>query len=86
MTKKNETQETSLPVPEFFYTTNYPHRMSSGPDVWTLNPDTMRPIESLAEAKELAERFYLVTYEEDHCETSYGLSYPVKQNSNDFPE
>lgn len=70
--RKNKMTET--PKEEFFYTTEYPHQWSSGPQVSTLNPDRdFRPIESLEEAKALAEKFKVGGYNESRCVTTYGF-------------
>lgn len=70
--RNNEMTET--PKEEFFYTTDYPHQWSSGPRICTLNPDRgFRPIESLEEAKELAEKFKVGGWGESRCVTTYGV-------------
>lgn len=81
--KKSNVTET--PKEEFFYTTEYPHQWSSGPQVFTLNPNKAGypPIESLEEAKELAEKFKVGGYNESRCVTTYGVQriYKVDEQS-----
>ena len=68
------------PKAEFFYTTNHPHQWSSGPSMSTLNPDKgYAKIESLEEAKELAEKFRVGGYDERRCVTTYGVHYKVDE-------
>lgn len=75
--RNNEMAET--PKEEFFYTTDYPHQWTSGADVRTLNPDNgYRPIETLEEAKELAEKYKVGGYGERRCVTTYGVRYVYK--------
>lgn len=70
---ENKKEVTETPKEEFFYTTEYPHEWSSGPRVSTLNPNTLAPIASLEEAKELAEKFAVGGYGESRCVTTYGV-------------
>lgn len=65
------------PVPQFFYTKNYPYRWGNGPQVYSLNPETWDQIASLEEAKELAEKFQVVSDGEDACVTTYGVHYKL---------
>ncbi|KAB0871153.1 hypothetical protein FZI19_20910 [Cronobacter muytjensii] len=67
----------STPVPQFFYTKNYPYRWSSGPQLHALNPETWDAIASLEEAKELAEKFQVLSDGEDACVTTYGVHYKL---------
>jgi hypothetical protein len=70
------------PKAEFFYTTNHPHQWCSGPRMSTLNPDKgFTQIESLEEAKELAEKFKVGGYSESRCVTTYGVHYRVDEQS-----
>ena len=66
------------PKEVYFYTTVYPHEWSSGPTMSTLNPDKgYTPIESLEEAKGLAEKFAVRHAGERRCDTTYGVQYKV---------
>lgn len=66
--------------PEFFYTTNHPHQWSSSPTMMTLNPDNgYSRIESLEEAKALAEKFKVGGYDERRCVTTYGVHYKIDE-------
>jgi hypothetical protein len=68
------------PQAEYFYTTNHPHQWSSGPTMSTLNPDKeFARIESLEEAKVLAEKFKVGGYNENRCVTTYGVQYRVDE-------
>ena len=58
---------------EFFYTTNTPHQWSSGPVIHYWNGN--REIESLEEAKALAEQHQVVSYSDDAVDTTYGVTY-----------
>lgn len=65
---------------EFFYTTNYPHRWSSGPSVHTRDMETgFEPIESLERARELAEKAAVRGWGEDRCETTFGVQYKLRE-------
>lgn len=67
-------------TPEFFYTTYYLHQWSSGPTMSGLNPERgYQKIESLEEAKELAEKFAVGGYDERRCETTYGVHYKIAE-------
>jgi hypothetical protein len=61
----------------FFYTTDYPHRWTSGPNIFTLD-ENYEPITSLERAKELAESASVGGSDEDTCWTSYGVMYKVQ--------
>lgn len=64
----------------YFYTTNHPHQWSSGPSMSTLNPTNgFAQIQSLEEAKALAEKFRVGGYSEDRCVTTYGVQYTVDE-------
>lgn len=68
------------PKAEYFYTTDNPHQWSSGPTMSTLNPDKgYVKIESLEEAKELAEKFKVGGYGDRRCVTTYGVQYRVNE-------
>jgi hypothetical protein len=68
------------PKPQYFYTTNHPHKWNTGPSMSTVNPDNdFMPIESLEEAKELAEKFKVGGWNEDRCVTTYGIQYKVNE-------
>lgn len=64
--------------PEYFYSKHTPYKYSSGPIVSTLNPDTWAPIQTLVEAKALAERFRVRSTGDDAVTTTYGVQYKVK--------
>jgi hypothetical protein len=86
---KSEEKEQAMsetPVEEFFYTTDYPHQWSSGPQIHTLNPDTnfMTRIASLEEAKALAEKNAVGGYGERRCVTTYGVRYVYKVNEQEY--
>lgn len=73
------TREAMLEGAEFFYTTHYPHRWSSGASMRTLNPDngfnhflTLDEARETAEAKSTGRPGY-----EDYCETTFGMAFPV---------
>lgn len=69
------------PTPEFFYSTNYPHKWGNGPIMSTVNPDRGHErIASLEEAKELAEKFKVGGWEENRCDTTYGVFYRVRDS------
>lgn len=64
----------SEPKEVFFYTESYPHQWSSGPVEYTSNPNGWKRIESLEEAKELAEKKATHgIYNESRCVTTYGV-------------
>lgn len=66
------------PKEEYFYTTEHPHEWGSGPTMSTLNPDRgYERIESLEEAKGLAEKMAVGGYGERRCVTTYGVQYRV---------
>lgn len=65
MEKRNE---------RFFYTKSYPHHWSGGPTVIHSN-EKFDDINSLEEAKALAEQFAVDSYNEDRCVTTYGVEY-----------
>jgi hypothetical protein len=66
------------PKESYFYTTYYPHEWSSGPTMSTLNPNNgYERIQSLEEAKELAEKLAVGGYDERRCVTTYGVQYTV---------
>lgn len=68
------------PKETYFYTTNHPHQWSSGPTMCPLNPDNgYQRIESLEEAKGLAEKFAVGGYDERRCVTTYGVHYAVEE-------
>lgn len=58
----------------FFYTKHYPHRWSSGSAIIRSN-DKFGDIQSLEEAKELAEKHAVESPNEDRCVTTYGVEY-----------
>jgi hypothetical protein len=65
---------------EFFYTTNYPHRWSSGPTIHTLDIDArFERIESLERARELAEKAAVHGWGEDRCDTTFGVRYKLHE-------
>lgn len=65
---------------QFFYTTDYPHRWSSGPSFQTLN-DKYVPITSLEEAKALAEKHRVASHGDDRCLTTYGSFFETEDES-----
>lgn len=66
------------PKAVYFYTTNHPHQWSSGPTMSTRNPDNgYAHIQSLEEAKELAEKFAVRSAGDRRCDTTYGVQYAV---------
>lgn len=68
------------PKEVYFYTTHHPSQWSSGPSMSTLNPDKgFCHIESLEEAKELAEKYAVGGYGESRCVTTYGVQYAVDE-------
>lgn len=70
------------PEPEFFYTTHHPHQWSSGPSISNLNPDKgFAKIESLEEAKALAEKFAVGGWGDSRCVTTYGIKYRVDEQA-----
>jgi len=65
---------------EFFYTTHYPHRWSSGPSIHTLDTEAgFERIESLERARELAEKAAVNSYGDDRCVTSFGVKYKLRE-------
>lgn len=64
---------------KFFYTVNYPHRWSSGPDMRTYKDGGWEQIESLEEARELAEKYSVHSWGDDRCVTTYGVAYGVDE-------
>lgn len=69
----------SEPVVEYFYTERHPHRWGGAPVIMTLDKDNgYEPILSLERAKEIAEQLRVRSYDEDCCETTYGIQYKVK--------
>lgn len=75
-TTPNETTE-GLEA-EFFYTTHYPHRWSSGPSIHTLDTEAgFERIESLERARELAEKAAVNSHGDDRCVTSFGVKYKL---------
>ena len=75
--KTPEVTETPKAVPEYFYTTNYPHKWGNGPIVRTFDPKSFAPIKSLDEAKALAEKYRVYSTGDDACTTTYGVQYRV---------
>jgi len=65
---------------KFFYTTYYPSRWSSGPTFHKWN-DLSEPIESLEEAKALAEENKIASHGDDRCLTTYGVYYETEDES-----
>lgn len=85
----SETNAKSTPVPEegkkvFFFTKNYPHRWGNGPEMHTLTYHDgergLRDIQSLEEAKALAEAAQVVSTGDNRCVTSYGFYYEVPED------
>lgn len=66
---------------KFFFTRNYPHRWTSGPDVSMYNDDLngLKFIQSLEEAKELAEKYHVGGSTKDTCHTRYGIIYELDE-------
>jgi len=64
---------------KYFYTTEYPHRWGSGPVMNQWNPDKHEYIQSLEEAKAIAEAKAVGGYEESRCVTTYGMTYTVEE-------
>lgn len=64
----------------FFYTTYYPHRWSSGPSFHTYNNDFTN-IKSLEEAKVLAEEKKVASLGDDRCITTYGTFFKTEDES-----
>jgi hypothetical protein len=62
-------------VPQYFYTTHYPYRWSSGPTIHPLNPETWDNIASLEEAEKLALKHRVQSDGDDACVTTYGVQY-----------
>lgn len=76
-TTPNETTE-GLEA-EFFYTTHYPHRWSSGPTIHTLDTEAgFERIESLERARELAEKAAVRGWDEGRCDTTFGVRYKLR--------
>lgn len=65
-------------VEEFFYTSHFPHRWSSGPTTHTFNLKTLAPFASLQEVKAAAEKDFVGGYHENSCVTTYGVRYVMK--------
>jgi hypothetical protein len=60
----------------FFYTMDYPYRMTPGPTMNNLDPmNGWRPIDSLGRARELAKRFAHDSMDRDRVVTTYGVEY-----------
>lgn len=68
-------QATAKSVPQYFYTTHYPYKWSSGPTIHALNPATWESIASLEEAEELALKHRIQADDESACVTTYGVHY-----------
>jgi hypothetical protein len=78
--REKKTQLNENPEAQFFYTTHNVHQWTSGPTLTTLNPDKgFARIESLEEAKELAEKFAVGGYGDNRCVTTYGVQYRVDE-------
>lgn len=60
---------------EYFVELHTPHRWSSGPAVYSLNPTTGKQFASLAEAAAYAEREHNPSGGEDTVHASYGVRY-----------
>lgn len=58
----------------YFYTVDYPHRWTSGPQIYRFN-ETYGDIGSLEEAKRLAELHRVESYDEGRAVTTYGVEY-----------
>lgn len=66
-------EETPQSRRRYFYTMYTPFRWSSGPSIYFTNPRKRHAvIESLEEAKELAEAMKVDTQHENRTETGYG--------------
>jgi hypothetical protein len=66
-------------TPKYFYTKDTPFQWSSGPTMLTLNPDNdFRPIESLSEARYLAEKYKVDSMGKDCVRTTYGTYYETE--------
>jgi hypothetical protein len=63
----------------YFYTKHYPHRWTSGPDIYHSNGD-WKPIVSLDEARELALKHRHLSYHENRCTTTYGVEYLLDED------
>ena len=67
-------------VEEFFFTTHHPYKWTSGPTVHTLNTDAgYIPFTSLEQVKAAAEKATVVSSNDSHCVTTYGVSYIYKK-------
>lgn len=64
----------TMPEVEFFFTTDYPHRWSSGANIRYFT-DQGGEIKSLDEAKELAEKYKINASDESRCVTTYGMRF-----------
>jgi hypothetical protein len=71
---------TDQPKEKFFYTTYYPHRWSSGPEMRKYNNQYV-DIASLEEAKALAEEKKVASLDDDRCITTYGSYFETEDES-----
>lgn len=63
--------------PKYFYTIHYPHRWSSGPTIIRYDVERGDLIESLENAKELAEAHRVDSQRDDAVITTYGVYYEI---------
>lgn len=69
---------------EYFFTTYYPHRWTSGESICVFDPQNKwRPIDSIERAKEIAEEHRVDSYGENRCITTYGVRYSMAADRND---
>lgn len=72
-------EEPAAPEPNYFYSTDTPHKWSSGASFHDYDPDAGGKITSLARAKELAEKAQVGKWgEERYVKTTYGVSYDTE--------